>query len=138
MSINLNSVMLGGRLVADPELQYTSGGTARGRCRIACTRVWYDNEKQKQEDVTFVPITCWGAAAENLSNYRKKGDEIVVEGRLRIYQFETDEGEKRSLTEVVAHRIHFGATAAANRQDASQSTGEDTAADYGDEGEVPF
>jgi len=107
VSASLNKVFLIGNLTADPELQYTSGGTARTRFSVAINRQYKDREGQLKEDVTFVPIIAWGSQAENCANYLSKGRSVAIEGRLRIYKFETDEGDKRSITEVVAQNVQF-------------------------------
>jgi single-strand DNA-binding protein len=107
MSAGLNKVIMIGNLTADPELQYTSGGTARTRFRIAINRQYKDNAGQLQEDVTFVPVVAWGSQAENCANYLSKGRSVAVEGRLRIDTFETQDGEKKKVVEVVAQNVQF-------------------------------
>jgi single-strand DNA-binding protein len=107
MSAGLNKVIMIGNLTADPELQYTSGGTARTRFSIAINRQYKDSSGQLQENVTFVPVVAWGAQAENCANYLSKGRSVAVEGRLRIDSFETQDGEKKKVVEVVAQNIQF-------------------------------
>ncbi len=107
MSASFNKVILIGNLTADPELQYTASGTARAKFSIAINRKYKDSSGQLHEDVTFVPIVAWGAQAENCANYLGKGRSVAVEGRLRIDSFETQEGEKRKFTEVVAQSVQF-------------------------------
>lgn len=107
MSASLNKVFLIGNLTADPELQYTSNGTARARFRVAVNRQYKDSSGQLQEETTFVPIITWGNQAENCANYLSKGRSVAVEGRLRIDTFETQEGEKRKVVEVVAQNVQF-------------------------------
>lgn len=107
MSASLNKVIMIGNLTADPELQYTSSGTARTRFSIAINRQYKDKSGQLQEDVTFVPIVAWGSQAENCANYLSKGRSVAVEGRLRISTFETQDGEKKKMVEVVAQNVQF-------------------------------
>ena len=107
MSASLNKVIMIGNLTADPELQYTSSGTARTRFSIAINRQFKDKSGQLQEDVTFVPIVAWGSQAENCANYLSKGRSVAVEGRLRISTFETQDGEKKKMVEVVAQNVQF-------------------------------
>ena len=102
-----NKVILIGNLTADPDLQYTSNGTAKAKFNIAVNRKYKDSSGVLQEDVTFVPITVWGQQAENVSTYLSKGRPVMVEGRLRIHSFENDDGEKRKYTEVVAQSVQF-------------------------------
>jgi len=104
---NLNRVILIGRLTHDPELKYTPSGTARTRFQIAVNSRWRDRQGNLQEETTFVHIVVWGAQAENCVNYLAKGQQVAVEGRLRIGTFQTEEGEKRKITEVVARNVQF-------------------------------
>jgi len=103
----LNRVILIGNLTDDPELRYTQNGTARTRFAIAINRRWRDREGNLQEETTFVPIVVWGPQAENCANYLEKGRLVAVEGRLRIDSFETAEGERRKVVEVVADTVQF-------------------------------
>lgn len=138
MSASLNKVILIGNLTADPELQYTSNGTARTRFRIAVNRQYKDSSGQLQEEATFIPIVAWGSQAENCANYLSKGRSVAVEGRLRIDTFETQEGEKRKVVEVVAQSVQFlGGGPRSTSEPGTVSRSEDNA-DKQDEEEVPF
>lgn len=103
----LNRVILIGNLTDDPELRYTQSGTARARFSIAVNRRYRDREGVLQEETTFVPIVVWGQQAENCANYLSKGSSAAVDGRLRIDSFETEEGERRKVVEVVAFNVQF-------------------------------
>jgi len=103
---SFNKVILMGNLTSDPELKYTASGTAKATFSIAVNRKYKDSSGQAQEDVTFIPITVWAGQAENVSNYLSKGRSVLVEGRLRISNYEK-EGEKRKFTEVVAQNVQF-------------------------------
>jgi len=103
----LNRVILIGNLTDDPELRYTQSGTARARFSIAVNRRYRDREGALQEETTFVPIVVWGQQAENCASYLGKGRLVAVEGRLRIDTFETEEGERRKVVEVVAGTVQF-------------------------------
>lgn len=107
MSASLNKIVLIGNLTADPELKYTSSGTARTRFSIAVNRQYKNSTGQLQEEVTFIPIVTWGTQAENCANYLSKGRSVAVEGRLRIDSFENAEGERRKVVEVVAQNVQF-------------------------------
>ncbi|MFO8033632.1 MAG: single-stranded DNA-binding protein [Candidatus Bipolaricaulota bacterium] len=105
---DINRVVLTGRLAADPELRYTQAGQAVTNFRIAVNRRWLNNETGAWEEfATFVPIVVWGKQAENCSAYLQKGRRVAVEGRLRIRSFETQDGDRRRVTEVVAGEVHF-------------------------------
>lgn len=103
----LNRVVLIGNLTDDPELRYTQNGVARTRFSIAVNRRYRDREGNMQEETTFVPIVVWGPQAENCANYLGKGRSVAVDGRLRIETFETEEGERRKVAEVVAESVQF-------------------------------
>ena len=107
MAASLNRIILIGNLTADPELRYTSSGTARTRFSIAVNRQYKNASGQLQEETTFVPIITWGSLAENCANYLSKGRSVAVEGRLRIDSFENAEGERKKVVEVVASTVQF-------------------------------
>lgn len=103
----MNRVILTGRLTSDPELRYTQSGRARARFSIAINEQYRDAEGALQERTTYVPIVVWGAQAENCASYLSKGRLVAVDGRLRIDTFETQDGERRKVVEVVAQRVEF-------------------------------
>ncbi len=104
---SLNHVVLIGNLTDDPELRYTQNGMARARFSIAVNRRWRDRDGNLQEETTFVPIVVWGQQAENCVNFLSKGSTVAVEGRLRIDTYQTEEGERRKVAEVVARTVQF-------------------------------
>jgi single-strand DNA-binding protein len=104
----LNTVMVIGRLVADPELRYTQKGSPVCDFRIACSRRYKNRETGEfQEDTLFINIVAWRRQAELVNDYLKKGSAVLIEGRLRSRQWESNQGGKRSVIEIVAHRIQF-------------------------------
>jgi len=107
MAASLNRVILIGNLTADPELRYTPSGTALTKFRIALNHQYKDSTGKLQEEVTFVPITVWGAQAESCSNYLAKGRQVAVEGRLKISAYEKEGAEKKYFTEIVASNVQF-------------------------------
>lgn len=107
MPASLNQVILIGNLTDDPELQYTQSGTARANFSIAINRQYRNKNNELQEDTTFIPIVVWRDQAENCATYLSKGRSVAVVGRLRRRRWETDEGEARWYTEVVAQNVQF-------------------------------
>ncbi len=104
----LNAVYLIGRLVADPELRYTQKGAPVCDFRIACSRRYKNRETGEwQEETLYINVVAWRRQAETANDYLKKGSAVLVEGSIRSRQWETNEGEKRSVIEVVARRIQF-------------------------------
>lgn len=105
--IELNKVLLTGRLTRDPELRYIPSGTAVCDLRIASGRTYYDkNAGEKKEETLFITVTAWGKSAEFCSQYFTKGKAIFIEGRLKFDQWEQD-GQKRDKISVVADRVQF-------------------------------
>jgi single-strand DNA-binding protein len=118
----LNTVMLIGRMVADPELRYTQKGAPVCDFRIAASRRYKNKDTgETQEETLFINVVAWRRQAELVNDYLKKGSAVMIEGRLRSRQWENPQGEKRSAIEVVAHRIQF--LDALQTQQAGESAG---------------
>ena len=103
---DFNKVIELGRLTKEVELTYTSGGQAKARFSIAVNRRWKNKEGEKQEETSFIPVTAWGRQAEAIAQFFKKGDPILVEGRLRTFSYEKD-GAKVYSFEVVMEKFEF-------------------------------
>ena len=103
---NLNSVLLEGNLVRDPELRYTPKGTAVCIFAIACNR-YYKRDDEMQQEVSFFEVTTWNRQAEVCSEYLHKGRGVRVVGRLKQDRWTDDEGQNRSKVEVVAEHVEF-------------------------------
>jgi len=97
----LNRVILIGRLTRDPELKYTTNGTAVATFTLAI------NRKFNKEETDFIDVVTWKGLAENCANYLGKGRLAAVEGRLQVRTYETKEGQKRKVAEVVADDVRF-------------------------------
>ena len=105
---SFNKVILMGNLTRDPELRYTPKGTAVAKLGLAVNRVWRDAEGQQQEETTFVDVDSFGKQAETLGQYMQKGRPILVEGRLKLDQWEDkNTGQNRSKLGVVLERFSF-------------------------------
>ena len=107
MAASLNKVFLLGNLTRDPEVKYTPKGTAVGDLAIAINDSYKAQDGTIKETVTYVDIEVWGRTAENCKQYLSKGRPIFVEGQLRLDQWETPQGEKKSRMKVRADRIQF-------------------------------
>ncbi len=105
--LEINKVILSGRLTRDPELKYTPKGQAVCKFSIAISRRYQDTNGAWQETVAFVPITSWGKQAETCGENLRKGSPVYVEGSLVTNSWQTKEGQKRSTLEVVAWIIKF-------------------------------
>lgn len=104
---NFNKVMLIGNLTRDPELRHTPNGTAVAEFGLAINRTFRSQDGQQQKEVTFVDITAFGKQAETLKQYMTKGKSIFIEGRLRLEQWTSKEGQKRSKLSVVVEGFQF-------------------------------
>lgn len=106
---NYNKVILVGNLTRDPEVKYTTGGTAVTEIGLAINRNWFDkNTNERKEDTTFVDITLWGRQAEVAGEYLSKGRSVLIEGRLQLDTWEDREtGKKRSKLKVVGENMQM-------------------------------
>jgi single-strand DNA-binding protein len=105
---NFNKVILAGNLTRDPELRYTPSGKAIAKFGLAINRSWTTDTGEKKEEVTFVDIDAFGRQAEVISQYVKKGRPILIEGRLKLDQWDDKQtGQKRSRLGVVLETFSF-------------------------------
>jgi single-strand DNA-binding protein len=104
---SLNKVLLIGNLTRDPEVRMMSSGRPVCNFGLALNRNYKDAEGNKKEEVTFVDVECFGPRAEAVGRFFSKGRAIFVEGRLKLDQWETKEGEKRSAIRVVLDSFEF-------------------------------
>jgi len=120
-----NTVTLVGNITRDPELRFTQSGQAVASFGLAVNRRYQQNGEW-QERVSFFNITCWGQLGENAASSLAKGARTIVTGRLEQREYETREGEKRNVVEVVADEIGPSlrwATATVERTDRRPSEG---------------
>jgi len=105
---SFNKVILVGSLTRDPELRYTPKGTAIAKIGLAVNRTWRTETGEQKEEVTFVDVDVFGRTAENVGQYMRKGSPILIEGRLRLDQWDDKQtGQKRSKLGVVAETVQF-------------------------------
>ncbi len=105
---SFNKVILAGNLTRDPELRYTPKGTAIARIGMALNRVWKTETGETKEEVTFVDVDAFGRQAEVISQYVKKGRPLLVEGRLKLDQWEDkNTHQKQSKLKVVLEGFSF-------------------------------
>jgi single-strand DNA-binding protein len=105
---SFNKVILVGNLTRDPELRYTPKGLAIAKIGMAVNRTWKSESGESKEEVTFVDVDAFGKQAEVLGQYVKKGSPLLVEGRLRLDQWDDKQtGQKRSRLGVVLEGFQF-------------------------------
>ncbi len=100
--VSFNRVILAGNLTRDPELRFTQSGTPVCGFGLAVNRVF-----SKNDEVDFFNVSAWRELGETIANYKKKGDPILVEGRLQYRTWEAQDGSKRSAVDVVADNVQF-------------------------------
>ncbi len=122
----LNRVVLIGRLTKDPELRYTSNGTAVATFTLAVDRNYSNQQGERQAD--FLNIVVWRQLAELCANYLKKGRLTAVEGSIQSRSYDNQEGRKVYVTEIVADNVRF---LESNRDRGEMGAGAGTGADYG-------
>lgn len=133
----MNKVILIGRLTKDPELKFTPGnGTAVATCTLAVDRRLPNKDGQREAD--FIPVVIWGKQAENTANYVSKGRLIGVSGRIQVRSYDSKDGTKRYVTEVIAEEVQFldrGNTKEPNMEELNNSFGDMMEVTDGD---IPF
>jgi single-strand DNA-binding protein len=127
--MDLNKVILVGRVTADPQVRSTPGGQSVTTIGVATNRVWTDKAGQKQEQTEFHNVVLWGRTAEIAGQYLTKGAMVLIEGRLQTRSWTDKNGQQRKTTEVMAERMQLGPRAAnaggggGNWQGGSKSSG---------------
>lgn len=129
----MNSVQLLGNLARDPEVRYTNTGKAVATFTVAASNTYLDSEGQTKEQTAFVNCVAWGKLGEAAGNYRK-GNRLFVEGRIQTRSYETQDGQKKYVTEVIAS---FVGVSALNDAEAS-SNFDSFADDKGNDENIPF
>jgi single-strand DNA-binding protein len=101
----LNQIVLIGRLVRDPELRYTPSGVPVAGFPLAVDRPFTNAQGQRETD--FFDIVVWRKQAELVSAHLQKGRLVAIQGRLQARSYDTPEGQRRKVHEIVADRVTF-------------------------------
>ncbi len=107
MARGFNKVVIMGNLARDPEIRYTATKQAVAKLTVAVGHQYKGKSGEIVDQTDFIPVVVWGSQAENCERYLKKGRPVLVEGRLQVRSYETKEGEKRYVTEVVSQSVLF-------------------------------
>lgn len=128
----MNNVSISGNLCADPELRATQGGK-----QVASFTVAINEGKDKTE---FINCVAWDKTAELISQYCKKGDRMACTGRLQTRSYETQDGQKKYITEVVVNSFDFPPKRDVSHETSQSGTGTRPSAKPADEfeDEIPF
>ncbi|MCB2156998.1 single-stranded DNA-binding protein [bacterium] len=116
--MELNKVLLIGNLTRDPETRFLQSGSQVCKLGLASNRRWRGRDGNQGEETLFIDVDAWGKTAELCGQYLRKGSQILVEGRLKMDQYQTSSGENRTKYVIVADRVQFGA-----RSEGSQGGG---------------
>ena len=125
-----NRIILIGRLTRDPELRYVPSGAPVASFTLAVDRPFQNQQGNRETD--FIDVVAWRKTAEQVSQYLTKGRMVAVEGRLQIRSYETQDGQKRKVAEVVADGVRF-----LDRAKSAATPGEPAAAVPGGGGDEP-
>jgi len=107
MARGFSKAIIIGNLTRDPEMRTTPSGAQVCGFSVAVNRSYKDSSGQQQETVSFIDCSAWGKAGEIIAQYAKKGNGIMVCGRLDQRSWEDKEGQKRSRVEVVVEDFNF-------------------------------
>lgn len=137
--MSVNRIVISGNMVHDPEVKATTGERQTSVCRF---RIGVNEFTGGQENTFFLTCVAFGRQAENLERYIRKGNQVIVDGRLSIREYERKEGGRAYATEVLADRVEFvrqpkGGTKAAPKEEPKQ-TEMPRGFDSVDDGFLPF
>lgn len=109
--MNVNKVLLVGRLTRDPEIRTTPSGQTVASISMATNRFWKDKNGQRQDKTEFHNVILWGRLAEIAGQYLAKGQEAFIEGRLETRKYTAKDGSERKTTEIIAENMQLGSKA---------------------------
>jgi len=104
--MSLNKCMIIGNLGRDPEMRYTPSGQAVTQFTVATNRNYRDAQGEWQSETEWFRVVVWGPQAERTAERLRKGHKVYVEGRIQTRQWEDQQGQKRSTTELVANQVN--------------------------------
>lgn len=113
----MNTVQLIGRLTKDVDLKFTQSGTAVGSFTLAVNRNYTNQQGEREAD--FINCVIWKKAADNLSNFTRKGSMLGIEGRLQVRTYDNQQGQRVWVTEVIVQNF----TLLESKKDLEQRTG---------------
>ncbi len=116
--MNVNKVVLVGRLTRDPEMRTTGSGQQVASLSLATNNFWTDKSGTRQERTEFHSVVLWGRLAEIAGQYLTKGQECYVEGRLQSREYTAKDGSQRKVTEIIGETMQLGSRAQGSGQGA--------------------
>lgn len=121
---SINVVVLCGNLTADPELSYTPGGKPVCKCSLAVNNQYKNTAGEIVQKPLFIDLIIWNKQAENVAKYKRKGDQVTIDGMLELDQWERDNIKHRKH-KVVCRHVTFGLNA--RRDSSTEAPENDTA-----------
>ena len=119
--MNVNKVILVGRLTRDPDMRTTTSGQQVATVSMATNNFWTDKSGTRQERTEFHTVVLWGRLAEISGQYLTKGQECFIEGRLQSREYTAKDGTERKVTEIVGETMQLGSRAQGSGQGQSAS-----------------
>ena len=132
MMASYNKVIMVGNLTRDPQMSYLPSQTPVTEIGLAVNRKWKKDGEQREE-VCFIDFRAYGKQAETMNQYCKKGQLILIEGRLQLDSWEDKDGQKKSKHRIVVERFQFLSTAQGSTGPAPQPASQDVGGD-----DIPF
>jgi len=142
----MNTILLAGNLVDQPELRYTGSSTAVANGTLATNERYKNQDGELQEEATFHNIVIWGNQAEVLNEYADKGQFLVIRGTVQTNEWEDSDGNTRRDKEVKVLEFDFGprenvdSSGGSSQSEPSQETAGETAGDdsFEPDDDLPF
>lgn len=137
---SFNRVILIGRLTRDPEIRRVPSGAAVTEFSIAVNRYYNDASGERKEETSFLDVVIWGKKAETFVEYMGKGEEVLIEGRIKQDRWTTANDENRSKIRVICENFQFLSRRGKGKGDnaAPEEAGDSLDSDFEDHGTVPF
>jgi single-strand DNA-binding protein len=119
----LNKAIVIGNLTRDPEMRALPSGQKVTSFSVATNRVWKDKDGKKQEGTEYHNVVVFGKQAETCAQYLKKGQNVLVEGRMQTRSWDAQDGSKKYRMEIVAEKVQFGPKSAGSVGGSTYSKG---------------
>ncbi|HOK35273.1 MAG TPA: single-stranded DNA-binding protein [Candidatus Pacearchaeota archaeon] len=106
--MNLNKVFILGRVTQDPQIKSLPSGQTVTNFGVATNRIFYDKNREKQEQTEFHNVVAFGKLAETATQYLKQGSLVLIEGRLQTRNWQDKDGIKKYRTEIIVESLQLG------------------------------
>lgn len=134
----LNKAIVIGNLTRDPEMRALPSGQKVTSFSVATNRVWKDKDGKKQEGTEYHNIVVFGKQAETCAQYLKKGQNVLVEGRMQTRSWDAQDGSKKYRMEIVAEKVQFGPKSAGSVGGSTYSKGNTPAEAPSDKEQIDY